>query len=1029
MLWRGGGKKELRGPSRNPAVMRRASALAASLFLIGFACLSPARSREATCVLRVPGGPAGTVFDFHADAGGPLIGAEKGLFRYRNERIDPVPGAPATEVNNIFDSPSGLLLNTGGGLFRLDGDRAINVKGDPGYVDSVLASANGFLVGAENGLFRYDGDALAKVGGAPTGEVTSLLGADKDVLVGADKGLFAYRDSRAYPIADLGRVKSIHETSNGPLIAAGSGLFRYDGTGALRVEGGDASGIEAIYDAPGGPLVSSLDSLFRYDGAHVVRIEGAALGYVHGVLATPRGILVASNNGLFRVDGVRLIRLEGGPSGDVNDFLDTPDGLLLGSAAGLFRYDGAAVSAVGGDPTGEVKFVRDTPRGTLVGADNGLFRYEGGHVARIASEPTGAVEKLLVSGGAALLAADNGVFQLVAEPLSAAKIHLENALQLKGAAPNKLGVPTRWSMTHPCAAFAEQFSLFVVAANAKGEVAATSAATAFQPNGDSVSFEATVPVADDGDWIFRVVSLATGTQTDIGAPAAPIAFVTPGVRAVLDWLAVWWKQIAAYSAVVWTLLNLITFGAARYSATAWRMATDEFWGQKALVLQNLLLRYWRGAQLWLLDLYVQEQRKAAAGKTPPYLSLPLADAGGQLTDSDAVLARLPSVRHLWVQGGPGMGKTSLFQHLRQAHFGGAQRSAFSIFRRDRYVLVPIQARRFPQGSSEEKGASGWVVASALSVLSEGSLTLEDRSLLRAMLNKGTLALVIDGLNEVGRGEAVNAFAAEFPRAPLLVTSQELGEPPFETWRLPRSIADHVDGLLTLYLGEQRGAELANRLRASGLMQYLRSGYDVRLVTDLAESQREGDELPKDRIGLYRAAVAAGWPEGDQRLELLQAAAWKLMSARGPNEDKRRLKPDADAPADLLEQLEAVREQSGRSIRLVRAAPPGYEFVHDQMNAYLAACWLSDRPTLATVKDALASATIWQDGLEAQRTIWGFLAAMLDRARLEALWIFAGDDDRRAVLGRALAERAEREGWTLTRPPAGAAAQMADGRGA
>jgi hypothetical protein len=117
----------------------------------------------------------------------------------------------------------------------------------------------------------------------------------------------------------------------------------------------------------------------------------------------------------------------------------------------------------------------------------------------------------------------------------------------------------------------------------------------------------------------------------------------------------------------------------------------------------------------------------------------------------------------------------------------------------------------------------------------------------------------------------------------------------------------------------------------------------------------------------------------------------------------------------------VRERSGRSIRLIRAAPPHYEFVHDQMNAYLAACWFTGRATIAAMKVELDATEIWQDGYEAQRTLWGFVAAMLDSASLEALWIFAGDDDRRAVLGRALAERAEREGWTLIRPAVNAAA--------
>jgi hypothetical protein len=100
-----------------------------------------------------------------------------------------------------------------------------------------------------------------------------------------------------------------------------------------------------------------------------------------------------------------------------------------------------------------------------------------------------------------------------------------------------------------------------------------------------------------------------------------------------------------------------------------------------------------------------------------------------------------------------MGKTAMFLHLRQTHFGGIENTAFAIFRRDGYVLVPIEARRFPEAPSDEKGASAWVVACVLSVLSEGGLSFEDRGLLRAMLSKGTLAVAIDGLNEVARGQA------------------------------------------------------------------------------------------------------------------------------------------------------------------------------------------------------------------------------------------------------------------------------------
>jgi hypothetical protein len=189
-----------------------------------------------------------------------------------------------------------------------------------------------------------------------------------------------------------------------------------------------------------------------------------------------------------------------------------------------------------------------------------------------------------------------------------------------------------------------------------------------------------------------------------------------------------------------------------------------------------------------------------------------------------------------------------------------------------------------------------------------------------------------------------------------------------------------------------------------------------LVIALAEANSDVGALPQDQIGLYHAVVEAAWPEGDQRIDQLQAAAWKLISERGPNEDKRRLMPGTDLSKDLLEVLAAARERSGRAIRLIRSAPPGYEFVHDQINAYLAAWWITERPTLSIMRDELAKSKAWLDGLESQRTLWRFVAALLDRQRLEALWNFAGDDERRAVLGRALAERAEREAWTLTRNP-------------
>jgi len=434
-----------------------------------------------------------------------------------------------------------------------------------------------------------------------------------------------------------------------------------------------------------------------------------------------------------------------------------------------------------------------------------------------------------------VVGARDGLFRVIFEPISKSQISLHNWDELRKAtpSPSQLGIPTSWTLTHHCSAFADQFGLYVVATNPAGQDDIPVEVKRVDHTSGAASFEVLVPISEPGDWTFRVVSKVDESRVDIGERSKAVTFVTPGITA---WLAKWWEVIVGSPTVLLVAFNLLVFARSRYSAAAWRFATDPAWGKTALAPLMLLLRHWRSAQLWLLDLYVRERRGALPAKPPPFLFLPLTGPHGVVAESDAGLGRLGSTRRLWVQGGTGMGKTAIFLHLVQTHFGGIDATSFTIFRHDGYVLVPIEARRFPKAPLDEKGASAWVVACVLSVLSERGLSFEDRGLLRGMLNKGTLAIAIDGLSEVARGPAVAAFAAEYPTTPIFITSQEPGELPFEVWRLPRTIAEHIDGLLTLYLGQQQGEALAKRLRETGLFQYLRSGYDVRLVSELSAAE-------------------------------------------------------------------------------------------------------------------------------------------------------------------------------------------------
>ena len=51
-----------------------------------------------------------------------------------------------------------------------------------------------------------------------------------------------------------------------------------------------------------------------------------------------------------------------------------------------------------------------------------------------------------------------------------------------------------------------------------------------------------------------------------------------------------------------------------------------------------------------------------------------------------------------------------------------------------------------------------------------------------------------------------------------------------------------------------------RITTSGLQHAIHSGYDVRLVIDLARADPHYSKLPADRMGLYAAVIEAGWPD-------------------------------------------------------------------------------------------------------------------------------------------------------------------------
>lgn len=399
-----------------------------------------------------------------------------------------------------------------------------------------------------------------------------------------------------------------------------------------------------------------------------------------------------------------------------------------------------------------------------------------------------------------------------------------------------------------------------------------------------------------------------------------------------------------------------------------------------------------------------------------YLPVSLRGHDQTAVESDALLFELGHTKQIWVRGASGMGKSALCRELEKIFFHVGT-SAFDAYRKFGFVAVFISARHFSDVGGDDRRDPSWLIDGIRFVLGSGGMTLENDRLVRAMLRTGILGIVIDGLNEVARAHSLDAFVDEFPNTRILVTSQDEANYRFTEWRLPSDMGDYVKRLLELYLGAQAGGELFTELENTGLRLQIRSGYDVRLVADL--SSTSAPSQPKNRTDLYAAAIAAAWPssnEDQERIEHAQlaAAAWKLLSAREPNEDKHRLKPGADLSSQLLESLARAPEQSRRNVRLLRQVGREFEFVHFQMNAFLAAHWLVSQGETATgMRGMIEESKIWKDTKDAQRTLWEFVAAMLADTGICALWREVRRQEEWDTLRRALENVADDRQIELT----------------
>ena len=448
---------------------------------------------------------------------------------------------------------------------------------------------------------------------------------------------------------------------------------------------------------------------------------------------------------------------------------------------------------------------------------------------------------------------------------------------------------------------------------------------------------------------------------------------------------------------------------ARWSLPCLRIVLDPDWSKAGIYL-NFLLRHWRFIQLWLLDRYFQEARtKLRAAKQEPYEPLPLTTENGSMRWADVgILDLLKQRNHLWIHGRAGMGKTVLVRMLERAYFAldndEAPMSSRSAYRRWGQVLVFVSARRYEALPADADRPERWLVkVVSRRIASFLGLDFDDEKMVAALMRCGTLGVVIDGVNEVGKEDQVAAFALVSPRTAVLATAQTEAKEPFLTLRLPANVQEHVGRLVRAHMGEVEGERLETRLQSEcpGLVNSLLSGYDIRLIIDIA--QQPLNRLPSTRSGLYQTILDALGPE--YPLVELAALAWKMWLT-----GQRELPHGKGTDERVIQPLE--RENRKIIRRLSREVA---EFRHDQMRAYLAAYWLVEQAANAeAMLIHLKDDQVWRVPARDQDEVWPFVAALLPSELLSPIWTFTLSAQERVRLQHAIQDEADRRGMPLVR---------------
>jgi hypothetical protein len=910
-------------------------------------------------VRRLKGPAVSEIKQIRKTTNGDLLAAtSKGLFRITSTDVMPVKEIKASYVRQIYDlSNFGWLIEADDGIFVSDASaskfKKLDVTVQGPFQDVVPIESGGWLLNnfAYSPEFFYLDPAGNKAIKLSWNDINKLY------LIKNGR-LLASKDDGLYEVASSGR-----QISERPLLKLNEAA-----TGIVSFLNGDM-------------LISSKAGIYFFSSpTSAIETISSQMGAVYDVRGGPEVFVVASDAGSFRLDRqagswhVHLLK-----SGEVYKIYDLGEtGWLVDAEDGIFRINRSADETtyfVGPSAIIELKSLGGS--GWIVRTETGTYHLapDGKTFSLIPGRFLSQILSVAAVGdGGLIFAAQNGLFRAYSD-FSDAKVELKNKDGVAHSRPDARPSQTDWLFSHPCAVDAAKLNLSIVAGLLVGEGKQESAKTSafdISAEREAAKFISNIAFSKKGIWRLQAVSTQSKIDFLVGKPIDIMI-----EESFLEVLQSKWHILVAIVSALYVLIFGALIFISHWGSWAFRIASDPIWS-KIGIWPFFALRYIIGVQLWVLEPWFREYKSRL---TPaPYLELPAIQAKKVVAEAGSLLVRLRSNARIWLQGGAGMGKSSVFGMWERTYFLDSKSTSLARARR-RYgfILVTIPVRQFAELPADANNLEAWVIEASRKRFEQFGLDIADASLIKAMFKRGAFALALDGMNEANRDAALAAFARTFPQVRLLVTSQ--GDPlsDFEKWNLPDQVADYAPGLLQLWLGEAEGNKLADTLKKQGLLPHLLSGYDIRLIADIAGGNVNSAPLPDGRIALYRTVLskALSGPDAAVHAEALKRIAWKLLV-----EGRRDLRePDIAIIGEHI----AKRLQEGTT-RILRKVSSYSEFRHDQMRAFLAAGYLVDEsPNVESIVERLADSEIWNRGRRDQEELWSFLCQLLAPNDLTPLW--------------------------------------------